>query len=188
MYMRVTVRPTGDRTEDLRIAERARRDIFSHAPVEVGPDNPIRGINRDESGRAYFEFSTEHAAPVSQVVKDYGHEGRVDLAESSGQFGEACQNCGNIAGPILPAVCPNCGFRDISPCPNCAHDIPRQDYVRLGSNLFKCPNCEQRVRLPSTSRCSSMTGRTTSRSWLSKRPRFPQHEVRRRGARGCKSH
>jgi predicted RNA-binding Zn-ribbon protein involved in translation (DUF1610 family) len=48
---------------------------------------------------------------------------------------------------VLPAVCPNCGFHDISPCPNCGTEVPRQKYVRLGSNVFKCPACEQRVRL-----------------------------------------
>jgi predicted RNA-binding Zn-ribbon protein involved in translation (DUF1610 family) len=60
---------------------------------------------------------------------------------------EACQNCGNIAGPVLPTVCPTCNHRDISRCPNCGSEVPRQQYVKISGDLFQCPRCQRRVRL-----------------------------------------
>lgn len=147
MHMRITVNETGDRAEGLRVAANVRRDLFAHSPVEVDPDNPLHGTHRDESGRAYFEFSTEHPDEVRRVLNEYDHADRVELTERREALGEPCLNCGNIAGAVLPAVCPNCEFQDISPCPSCGEEIPRQAYRRDGNALFHCPKCQSQIQL-----------------------------------------
>lgn len=147
MRFRITVKNTNDRANDLRIAADVRRSIWAHSPVEVDPDNPLHGTHRDERGRAYFEFSTDLPEEVRRVLTTNHHIDQVDISESQEIASEACQNCGNIAGAILPAVCPNCKFRDISPCPTCEHDVPRQSYIRQTGNLFVCPQCHGRVRM-----------------------------------------
>lgn len=146
MRMRLTVKDSGDRTRDLQTAADLRRDLWAHSPVEIDPDNPLHGTHRDEGGRAFFEFSTQDPEEVRRVLQECGYADRVELAEARGPLGEACQSCGNIPGPVLPTVCPNCGFRDVSPCPVCAREIPRQKYAPLGGDLFRCPNCRSQVR------------------------------------------
>jgi DNA-directed RNA polymerase subunit RPC12/RpoP len=145
--MRITVIPTGDPTEELRIAAEVRRDLFAHSPVEIDPDNPMHGTHRDDQRRAYFGFVTQYPNEVHRVLRVYGHENRVEIADTAEVRGEPCQNCGNVAGAVLPVVCPNCGFRDISACAVCGHLIPRQQYAKLSGNLFRCPDCNSRVRL-----------------------------------------
>ncbi len=98
-------------------------------------------------GHQALRFATAFPDEVRRVLRDHHYEGRVELKETSEVLGEACQNCGNIAGPVLPTVCPNCNFRDISPCPVCKEEIPRQLYERQGKSLFRCPKCRSRVRL-----------------------------------------
>jgi Zn finger protein HypA/HybF involved in hydrogenase expression len=147
MRTRITVRPTGDRTNDLRVAANVRRDLWAHSPVEIDPDHPLHGTHRDEQERAYFEFSTGYPDEVTRVLRDYGHAERVEVREVEEPVGLACQNCGNVVGPVLPPVCPNCHFRDISACPVCHHEVPRQSYTRIGGDLFRCPQCHSQVRL-----------------------------------------
>lgn len=147
MRMRITVRPTGDRTNDLRIADRVRRDLWARSPVEIDPDNPLRGTHRDMQGRAYFEFRTDDPNAVRQVLHDDGHAGSVVVEEVHEPVGQPCLNCGNVAGPVLPTVCPNCHFRDISACPICHEEVPREDYAPLIGDIFRCPRCRNRVRL-----------------------------------------
>jgi DNA-directed RNA polymerase subunit RPC12/RpoP len=144
--MRITINGSGDRANDLRIAADLRRDLWAHSPVEVDPDNPLHGTHRDADGRAYIEFSTRYPDEVRRILREHGYENRVRLVEMHEPVGPACQNCGNIAGPVLPTVCPNCGFRDVSPCPACGNEVPRQHYTPLGGDLFRCPNCRSRVR------------------------------------------
>lgn len=147
MRIRITVRPTGDRTSDLRVAAVVRRDLWAHSPVEIDPNNPLHGTHRDEQERAFFEFSTRYPDEVRRVLREYGHDECVEIQEVRGPVGQACQNCGNVVGPVLPTVCPNCHFRDISACPVCLHEVPRQSYTGMGGNLFRCPHCRSRVRL-----------------------------------------
>jgi DNA-directed RNA polymerase subunit RPC12/RpoP len=147
MRMRITVKKSGDRADDLRVAADVRRDLWAHSPVEIDPDNPLHGTHRDEEGRAYFEFSTRYPGEVRRVLQEYRHADRVEVTEVHETLGEACQKCGNISGPLLPAVCPNCGFRDISPCPSCGTEVPRKGYMSLGGRLYRCPSCHTRVRL-----------------------------------------
>jgi hypothetical protein len=147
MRMRITVKPSGSRAEGLQVAADVRRDLWAHAPIEIDPDYPLRGTHRDTEGREYLEFSTKHPDEVRRVLQEYHHADRVEMAEAHEPLGEECLRCGNIAGPILPTVCPNCRFRDASPCPSCGKEIPRKEYISLGRRRFRCPNCRSRVRL-----------------------------------------
>jgi hypothetical protein len=145
--MRATVRSTGDRVAELRTAASLRRDLWAHAPVEVDPDHPLYGTHRNNDGRAYFEFATEFPQEVRRVVEQYHYSDKVELTETPELPGEECANCGNVAGPVRPTVCPNCLFRDISPCPICSTEISRQSYTRISGDLFRCPHCKNVVRL-----------------------------------------
>ena len=147
MRIRITVKSTGSRTDDLRLAADLRGVLWAHAPVEIDPDHPLHGTHRDQQGRAYIEFSTPFPDEVTRILKQYAYVDRVELQEAREPLGQACQSCGNIPGHVLPTVCPNCGFRDISPCPVCHHEIPRQQYTRIVGDLFRCPDCHNQVRL-----------------------------------------
>ena len=147
MRIRITVLPTGDPTNDLRVAANVRPDLWTHSPVEIDPDNLLHGMHRDEQERAYFEFATSHPGEVTRVLREYGYAERVEERPVQGPLGQGCQNCGNVVGSVFPTVCPNCHFRDISACPVCQHEVPRQSYTRTGGNLFRCPQCQSQVRL-----------------------------------------
>ncbi len=145
--IRITILDTGDRTEDLKLAARIRQEVSANSPAMANSDSPLRGTHRDVEGRAYFEYATDSPDDVKKTLQDRGFEGRVSLDEHPDRLGHECANCGNRAGPYLPDVCPNCGFRDITPCPVCREKVSREEYIRLTSDLFRCPRCQQRVRL-----------------------------------------
>ncbi|MBL8795365.1 MAG: hypothetical protein JNM56_15785 [Planctomycetia bacterium] len=145
--MRATVRTTGDRAAELRTAADFRRDLWAHSPVEVDPDHPLHGTHRSEDGRAYFEFVTAFPEQARRVMDDFNYGNAIELSEAPALPGEECLNCGNVAGPIRPAVCPNCGFQDVSPCPICRQAVPRQAYIGLAGERYRCPHCQSRVRL-----------------------------------------
>jgi hypothetical protein len=145
--MRATVKTSDDRSSALRTAADFRRDLWAHSPVEVDPDHPLYGTHRDREGRAYFEFATEFPEQARRILKDYHYSEKVELTEEPELPGEECANCGNVTGSMRPTVCPNCRFRDISPCPLCHHEVSRQSYIRISGDLFRCPSCKKRVRL-----------------------------------------
>jgi DNA-directed RNA polymerase subunit RPC12/RpoP len=145
--MRLIVKKSRTPAEDLGVAEDVRRALWAKAPVKVDSQYPLHGIHRDEQKRAYFEFATDAAEEVCRVLREHLFSDRFELTETNEPLGEACQNCGNIAGPVLPTVCPNCSFRDISPCPSCGREIPRQKYISLGEGRYRCPNCGTLVRM-----------------------------------------
>ncbi|MGC1720155.1 MAG: hypothetical protein WA746_14300 [Isosphaeraceae bacterium] len=145
--MRVTIKAQGDRASELTTATDVRRDLWAHSPVEIDPDHPLRGTHRDEDGRAYFELATEFPREVHRVIEEHKYTGKVELTETPALPGEACANCGNVASPVRPTVCPNCQFRDITPCPFCSEEVSRQSYIRISGDLFRCPRCKNRVRL-----------------------------------------
>lgn len=145
--MRATIRSIGNRTEELQTATNLRRALWSSSLVRVDPDHPLQGIQRDEEGRAYLEFATDNPDVVRRVIEQPDYSTIVDLSDTPPLPGEECANCGNVAGPVLPTVCPNCQFRDISPCPICGTEVPRPRYHPLSGDLFRCPHCEGRVRL-----------------------------------------
>jgi hypothetical protein len=136
-----------DPSDDLRYAARVRADLWAHSPVEIDPDSRVQGTHRDADRNAYFEFATDMLDEVDRVLAEYGHNDRVARIVVENEPGEACQNCGNIAGPVLPTICPTCHHRDIDPCPNCGEEVPRQEYERISGDLFRCPRCQRRVRL-----------------------------------------
>ncbi len=146
MRIRITVKPTGGRREDLVVAADLRRVLWEHAPIETDREHPLHGTHRDETGRAYVEFVTPSTEDVVGVLDKYGYAGRVEVKENPAPPGPACQNCGNVTGPNLPPLCPNCGFRDISPCPVCHHEVPREHYTPVRGDLFRCPDCRNPVR------------------------------------------
>jgi hypothetical protein len=149
MRMRVTVVSSNDRKADLKITSAAKSRLSAQAPIWEDSEHPLPGIHRDNERRFYFEFATDSPQKVREMVAGFAFDGRLVVSENPPIPGEGCQNCGNVAGPILPSVCPNCDFRDISPCPNpdCPrHEVPRREYVRIGANLFRCPACATPVR------------------------------------------
>lgn len=147
MRIRITILPTGDRINDLRVAGGIRRALSEHAPVEVAPDNPLHGTHRDEQERAYFEFSTRDPDTINRVLRESGYNGQVEVCEARDALGQPCQNCGNVAGTFLPTICPNCHFRDVSPCPFCHTEVPRESYTRISGDVFRCPRCRNQVRM-----------------------------------------
>jgi hypothetical protein len=146
--LRVTIRHNpDDSADDLRVAARVRRDLWAHSPVEVDPDSPSHGTHRDADRNAYFEFATNCPDEVQRVIDAFGYATRASVSIVTEGSGPECANCGNVAGPVLPTVCPTCKFRDISACPHCRQEIPRQSYLPVSGDLFKCPECHRRVRL-----------------------------------------
>ena len=145
-HYRLTITPIGDPAAELRTAMAVRHDLYAAAPITLPPDRPTAATFRDAQGRAYFEFATDRPSEVERVLAERHHAGRVALAASDELPGPACENCGNVAGAVLPTVCPNCAFRDISPCPHCGTEVPRQQYVRDVADIYRCPACDHRVR------------------------------------------
>jgi predicted RNA-binding Zn-ribbon protein involved in translation (DUF1610 family) len=145
--VRITIRQNpNDPAEDLQYAARVRRDLWAHSPVEIDPDSRAHAVQRDEQSNAYFEFETELLHEVDRVLSEYHHDVRATKSVVEHVEHERCLNCGYSSGAALPAVCPKCNYRDIDPCPSCEEDIPRENYNRLSGDLFRCPNCGQRVR------------------------------------------
>src|SRR5208337_2266266 len=107
LRMRVTIKAQDDRASELRTATDVRRDLWAHSPVEIDLDHPLHGTHRDEDGRAYSEFATEFPREVHRVIEEYKYTGKVELTETPTLPGEACANCGNVAGPGRPTVCLN---------------------------------------------------------------------------------
>jgi hypothetical protein len=146
--LRVTVSKGADPAEELRYAAMVRRNLWAHSPVDVDPDEPRYATHRDEQRRAYFELTTDMVQEVRRVIREYGHADRVALTEASTEEkGPECLNCGNVAGPVFPTICPNCEMREITPCPYCRKEVPRQLYQPDSGDLFICPECRGRVRI-----------------------------------------
>lgn len=146
--VRITIKHNPhDAADDLRLASRMRRDLWARSPVEIDPDSPSHGTHRDAEKNAYFEFATNYPEEVERVIREFGYEERASMTTVREGTGPECAQCGNVAGPVLPTVCPNCGFRDISACPYCNQEISRQCYLKENGDVFKCPACDQRVRL-----------------------------------------
>lgn len=145
--IRITVRHNpDDPADDLRLAAKARRDLWSHSEVEIDPDSPKHGTRRDADRNAYFEFTTNYPDEVQRVLREFEPTRRTTFSILEGEWGPECMNCGKAAGPILPTVCPSCHFRDISPCPHCNQEVARQSYLPVSGDQFTCPMCHRRVQ------------------------------------------
>jgi hypothetical protein len=140
-----------DRIEQLRLANEVREDLIEHAEVWTDPEHPLQGVHRDAEGCPYFEFAADDHETIREVLNRRRHDAHIRLTETDEPLGEPCQDCGNIAGPILLPECPNCGFHDIERCPICNELYSRQDYEKISGNLFYCPTRQNgsrhRVRL-----------------------------------------
>jgi hypothetical protein len=147
--IRITALPNEDRSQELRRLAIVRRDLYSHSPVEIDPDNPAYRTHLDADDRAYFELSTDLVDEVRRVLRECGHDKYLSIDEVAGPAGEPCLKCGHVSGPMTPPVCPNCGFREISPCPECGRDVARQEYKHkpVDGDIFRCPRCDAYVRL-----------------------------------------
>jgi hypothetical protein len=144
---------------ELEIATKVRRDLYSHGPIEIDPDSPEFSINRDTDGSVSFAFITAHESMVKDIIERFGYRDKVSVQIDQTDGAESCLNCGTVYSPIMPAVCDNCGFRDISPCPRCREDVPRGEYLKISGNLFRCPACAARVRLRFNDLLSDQEGR-----------------------------
>ena len=185
--IRTTIVNTNDRKEQRRRAFRVRQDLIDNLPVYLDPDSPLEGVHSDDQRRAYFEVAADQIDAIRAVLHDRGHDGYTEVSIPERPNGEPCVNCGNIAGPKLPAVCPNCGFRDIAPCPICRRrSRPRRLPQGRGIALSNVPTRRARAPIGSGLRsmipCSMRMGRIGSPS-LSSIPRRG-NEIRRRGTRG----
>jgi hypothetical protein len=148
---RIRIVNVADRAEELAYANRVREALIERAEVWLDPDHPLQGVHRDTEGHAYFEFAAENRATLSNVLYRNGQEDRTELTETNEPLGKPCQNCGNIAGPVQPPECPNCGFLEIGRCPVCGELNSLQNYERISGNLYYCPTrrngTRHRVRL-----------------------------------------
>jgi hypothetical protein len=137
---RITITGVDDRREQLRVASRLREELIDTLDVHLDSRYPLNGIHRDEGKRPYFEFAVDDVGLVEGFVRDRGPDHRAEISVPVEPLGEPCASCGNIAGPTLPTVCPNCGFRDIDRCPICDEEVPRWDYRKVSGSLFVCPH------------------------------------------------
>ena len=148
---RVTVVAPADRREQFPRGSRILQDLAGQLAVRLDPQHPLPGIHRDELGRAYFELSTEEVDRVEQILEAGGRAGYTRLTTPDDSLGEPGENCGNIAGPVQPSVCPNRGFHEIAPCPVCGRLHSRTHYEKLSGSLLLCPTLDgglrHRVRL-----------------------------------------
>ena len=140
-----------DRVEEARLAIKVREALIEQAPVWIDAEHPLEGIHRDTEDHSYFEFAAENREVINSVLEYLDFTDSIELTETKDLLGAPCEWCGNIAGPVQPPVCPNCGFKDIAPCPVCGELHPRQNFEKIGGNLFYCPSrrngARHRVRL-----------------------------------------
>jgi predicted RNA-binding Zn-ribbon protein involved in translation (DUF1610 family) len=127
---------------------RLRNEILDFAGVTPNPVKP-QGVHRDEQKRPYCSITVANVTPVWTVLEKPEYKRQAVLLDDDSSTGSEfeCANCGNIAGDVLPSICPNCGFKDITLCPSCAVEVPRQKYRRISGDLFHCPKCFTKVRL-----------------------------------------
>jgi len=143
---RVTISGGPEGIGQLRCATELRDELIDRGQVWVDPEFPLQGIHRNSEGMPYFEFTTTNREAISDVLNRAENGEHARLTETDEPLGEPCQDCGNIAGSVLPPVCPNCGFLDISPCPVCGENHARQNYEKISGNLFYCPTRRGGVR------------------------------------------
>jgi hypothetical protein len=149
--IRTTIVNMDDREEQLRRAFRVRQDLIENLRVYLDPEYPLQGVHRDDQKRAYFEVAADRVDAIRELLHARGYDDHTEVSVPDHPNGEGCANCGNIAGPKLPPVCPNCGFRDIAPCPIGGAEVAREDYRKIAVSLFECPDPKgagaHRVRL-----------------------------------------
>src|SRR5438067_6701065 len=106
MRYRITIKKSGNRSADMQMSADLRRLLWPLPIVSLDADYPLEGAHRDEGGQVYIEFATEQPDEIRRVLSESGFLDRVELTESREPLGDPCMNCGNIAGPVRPSVCP----------------------------------------------------------------------------------
>ncbi len=141
--IRITVRNIPRRAGETCIST-VRRDFLSYWPLEIDLDDPFH-VRQDDGDQFYFEFTTEKLEQaVIQFLRERGHEPYVQV-DAQEHAAPDCIQCGFPRG--VTTKCPNCGFRDITPCPACAREVPRDHYLSVAEDFFLCPHCHQQVWL-----------------------------------------
>jgi DNA-directed RNA polymerase subunit RPC12/RpoP len=120
-----------------------KASLVSPGSHHVGQVSAHRKADR----RYYVFFDSPSPSDIRSLLSEKRLT-NVDVVETSPVCDDACENCGNITGVRPPAVCPACGFREISACPHCHTDYSRLDYIDdAGHRIYRCPNCNGRVRM-----------------------------------------
>jgi hypothetical protein len=137
VYMKTTDNPSADL---LRLGK-VRHALWQDGLVEGAP----LGAHRDRDGRLFFTF--RFRGDVKRVRAAVDPTLGAVVEETRDVDADECVNCGNRPGDPFPTICPNCKFRDISPCPSCGQEVPRRSYDNVAGDLFRCPRCKTHVRM-----------------------------------------
>jgi DNA-directed RNA polymerase subunit RPC12/RpoP len=143
--LRLVITPSGDLESDLRYLAKVRWDLWSRSIIGADDDENGGGARRDPAGNLFFECYAD-SAQARSTLDTLQYSERVAVEDVPEQ-GEPCPNCGFVSGPVAPTVCPQCGFREIEPCPWCGEEVSRERYEDYADDLFRCPKCQNRVRL-----------------------------------------
>jgi hypothetical protein len=141
LRVKVYVEATENASADLLRLGKVRHALWHDGLVEGAP----LGAHRDRNGRPFFIFRFRGDIKRVREALDPMLEALVEVTDEADS--DECINCGNRPGDPLPTVCRNCEFRDISPCPSCRQEVPRQSYDTVAGDLFRCPRCNAHVRM-----------------------------------------
>jgi predicted RNA-binding Zn-ribbon protein involved in translation (DUF1610 family) len=136
---------SGDPLEATRNLKRLRRELYSGSALCGDLESPAFEIRRGDNGIPLFE-AVVYREPFQQVIEHARYDS-FNYQPATGPVGEPCLRCGYIAGGPTLAVCPSCGFREVSACPYCRRDVPRWRYVPTAGDAFRCPECGKEVFL-----------------------------------------
>jgi hypothetical protein len=151
--VKVYVKTTDNPSADLLRLGKVRHGLWRDGLVEGAP----LGAHRDRDGRVFFTFRFRGDIKRVRAAVDPLLEAFVEVTRATDT--DECVNCGNHPGDPLPTVCPNCKYRDISPCPSCRQEVPRQNYDTVAGDLFRCPRCNAHVRMELNPGLFDETGR-----------------------------
>lgn len=149
--IKIYVASSGDGAADLLRLSRVRHALWKGGLVQGAP----LGAHRDGEGRLFFRFRGN----LEEVRAAVDAESQAFVEEVRDADADECVNCGNRPGDPFPTVCPNCAFRDITPCPNCTREVPRREYLDVAGNLFRCPHCNAHVRMEFNASLFDSSGR-----------------------------
>lgn len=129
---------SGDRRDAL-LSARAAFNALLAAEIDMPRHEHLRA-----DGRVYIDVDASEADVRSMLQHIVSSDTAYEMAQLS--IADECANCGNV--PDVPcALCPSCGYRDISACPMCKSEIARQNYQTVAGNLVSCPCCGTRLQM-----------------------------------------
>ncbi len=121
----------------------------ANAKVELGKDyrerDIVRLIVKDHGRTVRTAFAPDEFDNESHF-RNRLHQFAGQVARLEGT--NDCPNCGTkfYENP-LPFKCTVCEFQMIQACPVCRHEVPISNYLTEGSTIWKCPECQSRVRV-----------------------------------------